>query len=615
MSDSHSSKQLTKASDALLSLLLGVTLWLFSSISSANLFQQLSTPKFLPVEQAFQIVDQQLISQAGAPKRVAVSWQLEPGYYLYQHRFSAEPLATEALPEFNNNAVQFSQPGIAKFDEAFGDIIAFYDQVTVTFQLPESGIVNVNYQGCADAGLCYPPQTHYLDLSAELAALPAASDETAANSTETPASPADKTAWFRQDAPWLTLGLFFLMGIGLTFTPCVLPMVPILSSLIMGQTITSARRGFILSLVYVLGMAITYAIAGTMMGLLGASANLQSAMQAPAILIAFAALFVALALSMFGLYELALPRPLQNRLTRVQQRQQGGSLLGVGFMGALSALVVSPCISAPLAGALVYLSTTGDALLGGSALFALALGMGLPLIVIATTGLRILPKSGPWMEQVKVLFGVLLLLVAIWLLQRLIADALILISVGAVLFLYGIALGALQHQPAALAWSQRLPKGFAWLLLIYGASAMIGGLQGNTSLTQPLAKAFQPMADTQPELFYKTADVGEINDLINQSTTPVMIDIYADWCISCKVMERQVFAHPDTLSAGKNLRWLKLDMTANNASHIQFLQDHQLFGPPAVLFYRQGQEITQARLIGEVTRKEFVQHLNQLPQM
>ena len=550
-------------------------------------------PDFLPVEEAFPLTT--TLSNG----ELLASWNSADGYYLYQHRIFLQQGETRLEP------VYFSLPGIEKDDEAFGLVTAFYGQLDVRFDLRnlQPGEVVLHHQGCADAGLCYPPQRERLTLTAA-----DLQSQKPADSAATTPPAAD--SWFSGRSALAVIGVFFLLGLGLTFTPCVLPMVPILTSVVLGQQQNSPRRGFLLSSVYVLGMALTYAAAGLTVGLLGAGANIQAWMQTPWVLILFAALFVLLALAMFGLYELQLPAALRNRLNSISQQQQGGRYLSVFIIGVLSALVVSPCVSAPLAGALVYLSTTGDAVLGGLALLALGLGMGAPLIVLGTTGASFLPKAGQWMNQIKVFFGVLLLGVAIWLLERILPGNLSLLLWALLALVYGIVLGALE--PAASA-AQRLVKGLGWVLLVYGVLAFTGVLMGNNNPLQPL----QPVTGgTESRVsvsastpFYKTDSVSELEQRIATAPGLVMLDMYADWCISCKVMEKEIFSQPDVQAQLADALWLKLDVTDNRAEHIAFMQKNAIFGPPTVLFFRQQQEIQTARMVGEVTKAQFLARL------
>lgn len=580
---------------------LAVLALMFSVSTQANLLGSLlgkSEPEFLPVEQAFPL------TTSLADGQLLARWDSADGYYLYQHRIFLQQGDTRLEP------VYFSLPGMEKDDEAFGRVIAFYGQLDAAFDLQglQPGEVVLHHQGCADAGLCYPPQRQRLTLTAVdlQAATPAAATDSAASRSTAPAS----DNWFSGRSALAVIGVFFLLGLGLTFTPCVLPMVPILTSVVLGQQHNSPRRGFLLSSVYVLGMALTYAAAGLTVGLLGAGANIQAWMQTPWVLILFAALFVLLALAMFGLYELQLPAGLRNRLNSISQQQQGGRYLSVFIIGVLSALVVSPCVSAPLAGALVYLSTTGDAVLGGLALLALGLGMGAPLIVLGTTGASFLPKAGQWMNQIKVFFGVLLLGVAIWLLARILPGNLSLLLWALLALVYGIVLGALE--PAASA-AQRLVKGLGWVLLVYGVLAFAGVLMGNSNPLrplQPLTATTNTSANTSATTpFYKTDSVADLEQRIATATGLVMLDMYADWCISCKVMEQEIFSQPDVQAQLANALWLKLDVTDNRPEHIAFMQKHAIFGPPTILFFRNQQEIQPARIVGEVHKQQFLARL------
>ncbi|MBQ0727214.1 MAG: protein-disulfide reductase DsbD [Thalassolituus oleivorans] len=555
--------------------------------------------EFLPVGQAFPL------STSSSNGTVTAEWRNADGYYLYKHRIYLQQGDIKLEPD------SYSQAGKAKQDEAFGEVIAFYHDLEVTFdtQSLNAGTAILHYQGCADAGLCYPPQRE----NVEIIAPQSAAQQAITTSTIQPAMPTEPNtdSWFSGRSWGAVVGIFFILGLGLTFTPCVLPMVPILTSVVLGQGNTSGKRGFLLSSTYVLGMALTYAAAGLTVGLLGAGANVQAWMQTPWVLVVFAGLFSLLALAMFGVYELQLPSGIRNRLNNLNQGQQGGRWLSVFVMGILSALVVSPCVSAPLAGALVYLSTTGDALLGGSALLALGLGMGAPLIVLGTTGASVLPKAGAWMNQIKALFGILLLGVAIWLLSRIIPATWVLLLWGLLALVYGISLGALEQ---ANNGSQRVIKGFALVLVLYGACALIGALQGNDDPLQPLASQYKSAQSVAEQAathapFTRLTSVTELERIIASEARPVMVDFYADWCISCKVMEKEVFEQADVIQALSHIRWVQLDVTDQTAEHIAFMQQHAVFGPPSMLFFSAGSEQSNARLIGEATKSEFTQHV------
>ncbi len=569
-------------------------------------------PDFLPVDQAFPLQFDIV------PGTLTASWNSADGYYLYQHRIFVTQGEEKIEPSY------FSLPGKEKEDEAFGLVTAYYGPLDVEFHLTglQPGEAILHYQGCADAGLCYPPQRQPIqltaaDLEAPASLLPQDSTQTSGNAitstaTDKPGVSGDNS-WFANRSFAAVLGLFFLLGLGLTFTPCVLPMVPILTSVVLGQGNTSGRKGFVLSSIYVLGMAITYALAGLTVGLLGAGANIQAWMQTPAVLIAFALLFALLALAMFGVYELQLPFGLRNRLNSISQNQKGGQALSVFVIGVLSALVVSPCVSAPLAGALVYISTTGDAFTGFAALLALGLGMGTPLIILGTTGASVLPKAGGWMNQIKVFFGILLLAVAVWLLSRILPGSISLLLWALLAIIYAVVLGAFE---AAASTAQRVIKGIAWVLLLYGVMALAGALMGNSNPLQPLqlTGSFSSAATAASEssLFYRTESVTDIEQKIASAKGPVMLDLYADWCISCKVMEDEIFAQSDVQQRLSHVMWLQLDVTENSQQQIDFMQSHAIFGPPTILFFDNAKELQQMRITGELGKAEFNQRTSAL---
>ena len=583
-----------------------------------------SEPKFLPVGEAFPYqIDQQ-------GNTLSIVWDSADEYYLYRKKILLKQGKSKHVTD------QFSQDGILKHDEAFGEVIVFYGQTEALFdltQLNPTQAVILGFQGCADAGLCYPPQkiNVEIDWSAvasapsqqpSLSKEPTPSKENSipvqAKTQSTTNTPAEGN-WF-EGRSWLSIvGLFFLLGLGLTFTPCVLPMVPILTSIVVGQEKHSPAKGFVLSTTYVLGMAITYAIAGITVGLLGAGANISNWMQTPWVLSVFAALFLVLSLSMFGLYELQLPSKLRNRLNDMNQNQKGGNLFGVFLMGVLSALVVSPCVSAPLAGALVYLSTTGDAWLGGSALLALGLGMGAPLIALGTTGASFLPKAGGWMDGVKAFFGVLLIGVAIWLLSRFLDATLILACWALLAIVYAVTLGALDK---AQTGKQNVVRGVALALLVYGIVALIGALQGNDDPLNPIAAA--QYGNTASAQQHSTASpFTNINNqqqldqavkahLAANPNGAVMLDYYADWCISCKVMEKNVFHLTDVQQHWPDLLWLQVDVTDQTPEQIALMENYSLFGPPSLLFFSQNGEHNDLRILGEMDKAEFINHLNKV---
>ena len=599
-------------------------IFLLLSISSAQagILDSLteSEPKFLPVDEAFPFqVEQQ-------DDELSIIWDSADDYYLYKKKINLK----QGKQKFA--ASQFSEDGILKHDEAFGEVIVFYNQVEARIdlkQLESNTPTLLGFQGCADAGLCYPPQK--IDVHIDWSLVKAA---VANESTENPAtlntpvsntleSQTDNDSWIEGKSWFSVVGLFFILGLGLTFTPCVLPMVPILTSIVIGQHKHTPAKGFVLSTTYVMGMAITYAAAGVTVGLLGAGANIQAWMQTPWILSIFAILFLVLSLSMFGLYELQLPSGLRNRLNNMNQKQKGGNLISVFLMGVLSALVVSPCVSAPLAGALVYLSTTGDAWLGGSALLALGLGMGTPLIILGTSGASIMPKAGGWMDQIKAFFGILLIGVAIWLLSRFLDATLILAMWGVLAIVYAIYLGAIEPIEPAQTGVKRTVKGIGFVILVYGVLALIGALQGNNDPLKPLASSYADNGTNNPQNHNNASPFKNIkntiqldaaikNHLASNPNGAVMLDYYADWCIACKVMEKAVFHEADVQAHWPELLWLQIDVTEQTAEQVQLMTDFNLFGPPSMLFFTKNGEVDTLRILGEMHKEEFVQHLNKV---
>jgi thiol:disulfide interchange protein DsbD len=428
----------------------------------------------------------------------------------------------------------------------------------------------------------------------------------------------DRLASFLLEKPlWLSAGMFFLLGIGLAFTPCVFPMIPILSGIIIGQgTAITTRRAFTLSLVYVLAMALTYTIAGVVVALLGA--NLQIWFQDPWVLGTFAAVFVLLSLSMFGFYELQVPTSIQSRLSEISNRQGGGTLIGVGIMGFLSALIVGPCITAPLVAALLVIGQAGDPVLGATALFALSMGMGAPLLAIGTSAGKLLPRAGAWMDAVKAVFGVLLLAVAIWLVERVLPTAVTMALWAILLIVSAIYLGALDAiRDGATGW-HRLWKGVGVVLLLYGALLLVGAAAGGRDVLQPLkgttlAGATATGVEQTSAFRYVKGPQGldqALREAASQSK-PVMLDFYADWCVSCKEMEKYTFSDPRVQAAWSEAILLKTDVTANDAQDQALLKRFGLFGPPAILFFTpEGDELRDYRVVGFVPPERFSKHVH-----
>ena len=565
-------------------------------------------PEFLPVDEAFA-----LSTETADDGALLAYWDMPDGYYLYRHRFDftlkdpeAAVLGPAELP-----------PGKDKVDEYFGAVEVYYHRVQARVPIGDAQgpvEVGISYQGCAEAGLCYPPERRWVVVDAAFAPPAAPAAESAATSG-VPATEEQRLASaLAERGLLLAMALFFIGGIGLAFTPCVLPMVPILSSIIVGDTQTPTRwRAFSLSLAYVLGMAFTYATVGTLMGLFGASLNLQAALQSPPVLIVFAALFALLSLAMFGFYELRLPQRWQNALDALGGRVGGGKHFGVMVMGALSALVVSPCVSAPLAGALIYISASQDAVLGAAALLALGLGMGVPLLIIGSSGGHLLPRAGAWMNAVKAVFGVGLLAVAIWLLERVVPGPVSLVLWAALLIGCGAYLGGLDAAAKAGWGNFRKATGFA--AAIYGALLLIGAASGANDPLRPLQHfTAAPSAEDGGELQWRP--VGSLEDVragIDAGAGAgrlTLLDLYADWCISCKIMERSVFPAPAVASRLAEFHLLRADVTANDAQDQELLDAFGLFGPPSLVFFdRNGRELKTLRVQGEIGAKALAEHL------
>jgi len=552
---------------------------------------------------------------------ILLRWQVAEGNYLYRDKIDIK-----IEPHTSVSLLEYTLPqGENKQDEIFGLTEVYHHDVELTLPLtrPAEALtvsLNVRYQGCSETfNICFPPVEKTLQVSLPKLTEPAGIQTNINNKTSktvntgTPLSSQDKIAKSLAEDSLITILLsFFGLGLLLAFTPCVFPMIPILSSIIVGEgdKITT-KRAFILSLTYVLAMSLTYTIAGVITGLLGE--NLQAMFQNPWVIGSFSGLFVILALSMFGLYELQLPQALQNRLHQISHKQQGGNIAGAGLMGLLSGLIVGPCLAPPLAGALIFIGQHGDPILGGSALFALSMGMGLPLLIIGTSAGSLLPKAGSWMDTFKSIFGVLMLGLAIWMLERIIPAWVGLVLWGSLLIITSVYLGALKTlQIDDTGWT-KLWKGLGLILLIYGGLLVIGGASGNKNVWQPLQSLSAAGTVQQKNAHVPFTQITNSNDLkqqLAQSNTITMLDFYADWCVDCKKMEITTFQDSQVISALSDKQALQLDMTNNTAEHKALLKELGIFGPPTLLFFdSQGQEYRQHRLVGSVTAEELVAHL------
>ena len=592
---------------------------LFSTVPGANKGPGFANPEaFLKPDQAFIFT-----AEVRDPATVVARWVIADGYYLYQDKFSFK---------FKDDApVAIGEPvfpkGKYKEDEYFGRMEVYYRQVEVVLPLQRQAdgrlpvVLEVRYQGCAEKGFCYPPMKQSIEL-----VIPGSGGLMPAAVTTGAAGPGaglpeqDRIARsLATDSLWLSLLGFFGFGLLLAFTPCVLPMLPILSSIIIGQGgRVSTRRAFLLSSSYVMAMALTYTAAGVTAALFGS--NLQIMFQNPWVLGGFSALFVLLALSMFGLYQIQMPAALQTRLAAISQRQAGGTYVGAGVMGLLSALIVGPCVAAPLAGILIYIGMTGDAWLGGLSLFALSMGMGVPLVLFGTSAGKLLPRVGPWMEIIKNVFGVMLLAVAIWLLERIIPAPLTLLLWAALLIIIAVYMGAFDRLDREASRWRRLWKGSGLVMSVYGVILIVGAASGGDDVLQPLqglrlagSGATGNVLESRPAPEFKQVKglEGVRREVMAAAARnqPVMVDFYADWCIDCKRMEKRTFSDPRVRESLDRMVLLQADVTDNDPADQALLRQYGLFGPPAILFFdSQGNELRQFRLVGFLDPEAFSGH-------
>lgn len=554
---------------------------------------------YLPPDVAFQ----SSVSMADA-KTMVVHFKIADSYYLYRERFAFRATgATLGRPEI--------PPGVIKFDETFQkNVETYHKEVTIRIPVEASGpfALVVTSQGCADKGLCYPPMESHFDLNPAVSGTTAAGS--GANAAPAIAMPDSETGRIERalqsGSLQAILPLFFLLGIGLALTPCVLPMVPILSGIIVGEgTQVRRTRGFALALVYSLGMAIVYTALGIAAGLLGE--GLSAALQNPWVLSAFAILMVLLALAMFDVYQLQVPAAIQTRLTQASGKFAGGRMLGVFLMGAISALIVGPCVAAPLAGALVYISQTRDVVIGGSALFAMAMGMSVPLLLVGLSAGTLLPRAGAWMDDVKRFFGVLMLMVAWWMVSPVVPAGVQMLGWAAI----GIAYGAYLLWGGSKGWiSRAIGLAFAALGLLQLVGAASGG-------RDPLAPLSHVQGESQHKVtFSRVKSVADLDKALAQANGRyVMLDFYADWCVSCIEMEKLTFPDPRVRAQLNDMVLLQADVTRNDADDKEMLRRFQLFGPPGIIFFdKTGHEISGGRVIGFQNADKFSQALTHIRQ-
>ena len=564
-------------------------------------------PDFLPPDQAFVLNVKAIDSRT-----LEANFDITPSYYLYKSKisFSVDGDSTKIA------AVNLPQ-GEIKTDPNLGKVEVYHHPFVANIVLDHTVssfpvTLHASYQGCSEKGLCYPVQEKIFKIN-----LPSGTQVTGGREQKTENSQTEDSkiaGLFRQGNFWLIISFFFGAGLLLALTPCVFPMIPILSGIIVGRghKITKAHA-FILSLSYVLGMAITYAIAGVAAGLSGDL--ISNALQTPWVLGSFAALFVLLSFSMFGFYELQLPSAWQSRLNDTSNRLHGGHLSGVFAMGALSAVIMGPCVAAPLAGALLYIGQTHDAMLGGVALFTLALGMGAPLLLIGTSAGALLPKAGAWMDGVKRFFGFLLLALAIWIVQPLLPAGVQMLLWGILLVISSIYLYALDALPHNAKSGHKLMKGIGLLALLLGIAYLIGALSGARDLFHPLSTIYKTEARAAPApMFTRIKDLAGLDQkLQNSNGKIVMLDFYADWCISCKEMERFTFSDPAIQARLKSAVLLQADVTANSQEDKDLLKKFGLYGPPGILFFNaQGREMSDFRLVGIQDTAQFMNTLQRV---
>ncbi len=584
--------------------------------------------EFLHPDEAFQVT-----ARKGDAYTILTDWKVVEGHYLYKDKIAVEPmdgvgvtLGTVQLPA-----------GKEMQDEFFGNVVTIDHDFEAPVPIRQIAgnlrtlDLEVTYQGCAKAGLCYPPITKILHVSLDPTGDPSGAAATSAGpgSGSTPGgsgfqSEQDRfAAMLASGKLWWIMASFLGLGLLLAFTPCVFPMIPILSSIIVGQgQNVSTSRAFGLSLAYVLAMALTYTAAGVVVGLSGE--NVQVWFQNPWVISTFVGILVLLSLSMFGLYELQIPHAIQSRLSAYSSSQRQGSYTGAGVMGFLSALIVGPCVNAPLIGALIYIADVGDATIGGLALFALSMGMGIPLLVVGTSAGKILPKAGTWMVAIKAVTGVFLLALAIWMLQRIIPGPIVLLLSGALLIACSVYMGALESVREGASGWLRLQKGFGLIALVYGGILVIGAAGGSHSLLHPLQGIFAQYAVTDSSnrsgksahslAFRQIKGIEELDTAVQLAAAqgrPVMLDFYADWCISCKEMEAFTFSNSGVQAALDDFVLLQADVTDNDEQDRALLQHLGLFGPPAILFYdRTGQEMGDYRIVGFMGASRFTSHID-----
>lgn len=603
-------------------MLLGILIML-AGFSSAQ-------EEFLDPEIAF------VLDVTQADKTLQVHWDIVPGYKLYRDKIEWD------MQELDLSAIALP-PAEVYYDETFEeDMAVYHEPITVTLDLPsiqESRTLLIRYQGCADAGLCYPPITKRFQVLAGFTGPLARIDDdessalfgSAVNGDSASVVPLTTNAQTleSQDESGIATRMlesnnlltisagFFLFGLLLSFTPCVLPMVPILFSIIVGMEGSGTKKrsqGFRLALTYSLGMALVYTCLGVSAGLLGE--GLAAYLQAPWVLAGFATLLVLFSLSMFDVYQLQMPASIQTRLDSVTGNFRGGQTLSVFVIGAISALIVGPCVAAPLAGALIYISQTGDVTLGGIALFCMAMGMSVPLLLTGLSAGSVLPRAGQWMNQLKIFFGLLLLAVAIWMLTPVLPPSALLFCWGALAILAAMYLGIFDGPSQSFTFRTRFTGMLAMCLLLVGLAELAGAVSGSENPLQPLAIAATARSNesaVEENRFQRIANIADLQSVLANTERPVMLDFYADWCVSCKEMEHFTFSDPQVAALMSRFTLLQADVTKNNLQDRELLKTFNLFGPPGIIFFNaQGTEVPSARVIGFTPAEKFSNSLSLL---
>lgn len=610
----------------------------FAELTALGSSLGLEDDGILPPEKAFQ-----MYADVKDGNSVRLHWDIADATYLYQHKVKVEVRGDGvSAGKFELPKAKIKTDSV-KPDGTIGDVAVYYNKLDIELPLVRTNSeattiqLKASYQGCADRGICYPPSKSEFTLD-----LPAISEAETASAEEVeetkslaegfvnsgqdpgqagsqPLSEQDEIAQFLASSnAWIVVGSFFVIGLLLSFTPCVFPMIPILSGIIAGQgTNIGSKRAFILSLVYVLAMAATYTFVGILAGMFGA--NIQAIFQNPWILASFAGIFVLLALSMFGFFELQLPASLQSKLSDVSNKQKSGSLVGVAVMGLLSALIVGPCIAPPLAGALIYIGQTGDAVLGGTALFAMSMGMGAPLVAIGTSAGKLLPKAGGWMHAVKAAFGVMMLGVAIYLLERVLPSSVSMLLWGTLLIVSSIYIGALNQLSIEANGWDRLRKGLGIGLLVYGILFYVGVAANGKDTLQPLRGILPVGGGAAAEAHTAFKRIKSVEDLDRElmaakaAGKPVMLDFYADWCVYCIQMEKNTFPDPKVAAELDKFVLLQADVTDQDEIDVALQKRMGITAPPAIIFWdKNGEQPRHLRLMGFLDASDFLAHLGKI---